>query len=131
MGTDLGKGVTLRGNKIIYESPGGTVRVQKKVTGGNPIKINLKKEWEVTPGVRLGIRGQAKGKDKSIGIQGKFKFQEGSKGKTIGKTLDDLLKKTPANRNLKNARAARDSGLGKDVWSGFLTNKQKQILGIE
>jgi len=39
-----------------------------------------------------------------------------------------MLKKTPKNRNLKNAIAAFESGVD---YKGFLTAKEKQKLGIK
>ena len=103
------KGAPLKGSKI--KGTGSWKKGRHKITG----------EAVYRPDIKEG----------SIGAKYTLSFNEGSKGKTIGKTLDDLLEKTPANRNLRNARAARDSGLGRDVWSGFLTNKQKQMLGIK
>ena len=47
MSMDLGKGVRLKGNKIIYESPGGTVRVQKKIKKGSPTQINIQKNGQL------------------------------------------------------------------------------------
>tara|TARA_R100000656_G_scaffold15174_1_gene14886 strand:+ start:361 stop:759 length:399 start_codon:yes stop_codon:yes gene_type:complete len=127
---DLGKGVSLKGASLNYEERIGPIdlKVKQKLKGKPLIKVGSKfKVGRAT--VDIGAR--KKGKDVSGGIDIVLPFSEGSKGKTIGKTLDDLLKKTPANRNLRNARAARDSGLDRDVWSGFLTNKQKQIIGIK
>ena len=128
MSMDLGKGVRLKGNKIIYESPGGTVRVQKKIKKGSPTQINIKKEWTVAPGLNLGIQGQAKGKDKNINIGGTFTFQEGTKDKTIRGQMKEWLKKSPRNRRLKQAIAAMDSEVD---YTGFLTAKEKKILGIK
>ena len=64
----------------------------------------------------------------SAGLTYKFKFQEGTKNKTIGGKLKEMLKKTPKNRNLKNAIAAFESGVD---YKGFLTAKEKQKLGIK
>ena len=66
--------------------------------------------------------------DKSGQLTYKFKFQEGTKNKTIGGKLKEMLKKTPKNRNLKNAIAAFESGVD---YKGFLTTKEKQKLGIK
>ena len=128
MSMDLGKGVRLKGNKIIYESPGGTVRVQKKIKKGSPTQINIQKKWTVAPGLNLGIQGQAKGKDKNINIGGTFTFQEGTKDKTIRGQMKEWLKKSPRNRRLKQAIAAMDSEVD---YTGFLTAKEKKILGIK
>ena len=128
MSMDLGKGVRLKGNKIIYESPGGTVKIQKKIKKGSPTQINIKKEWTVAPGLNLGIQGQAKGKDKNINIGGTFTFQEGTKDKTIRGQMKEWLKKSPRNRRLKQAIAAMDSEVD---YTGFLTAKEKKILGIK
>ena len=54
--------------------------------------------------------------------------EEGTKNKTIGGKLKEMLKKTPKNRNLKNAIAAFESGVD---YKGFLTTKEKQKLGIK
>ena len=109
----------------------------KSILEGDPLKgskVTGSGKWKSKSG-RHSVTGKVTYHPRTKEAEGiaqyTLKFNEGSKGKTIGKTLDDLLKKTPANRNLRNARAARDSGLGRDVWSGFLTNKQKQMLGIK
>ena len=129
MSMDLGKGVRLEGNKIIYTSPGGTVTVKKRITKRkSPAEINIQKEWTVAPGLNLGIHGQAKGKDKKINIGGTFTFQEGTKDKTIRGQMKEWLKKSPRNRRLKQAIAAMDSEVD---YTGFLTAKEKKILGIE
>ena len=107
----------------------------KSLLEGKPLKgseIKGKASWKKG---RHKISGEAvyRPGSKQGSLMGEYtlSYQEGSKDKTIVKTLDDLLKKTPANRNLRNARAARDSGLDRKTWSGFLTNKQKQMLGIK
>ena len=128
MSMDLGKGVRLKGNKIIYESPGGTVKIQKKIKKGSPTQINIQKKWTVAPGLNLGIHGQAKGEDKNINIGGTFTFQEGTKDKTIRGQMQEWLKKSPRNRRLKQAIAAMDSEVD---YTGFLTAKEKKILGIK
>ena len=128
MSIDLGKGVKLKGNKIIYTSPGGTVKVQQKIKKGSPTQINIQKEWTVTPGLNLGIRGQAEGKDKNINIGGTFTFQEGTGDKTIRGQINEWLKQSPRNRRLKQAIAAINSEVD---YKGFLTAKEKKILGIK
>ena len=132
--TDLGKGVRLKGNTLEYtkETPAGKIKVRRKLKLDGDTSFNIAKDFNIGR-AKISLHGEMlEGKrPDSASFKIKIPFSEGSKGKTIGKTLDDLLKKTPANRNLRNARAARDSGLDVKTWSGFLTNKQKQMLGIK
>jgi hypothetical protein len=107
----------------------------KNIIQGDPLKgSKIKVRGQYKKG-RHSVTGEATykpdTKEGNIGATYTLSFSEGSKDKTIVKTLDDLLKKTPANRNLRNAKAAKDSGLDVETWSGFLTNKQKQMLGIK
>ena len=109
----------------------------KSILKGDPFegsKVKGSGEWKSKSG-RHSVTGEVTyhpdtGEAESTGKY-TLHFNEGSKDKTIVKTLDDLIKKTPANRNLRNAIAARDSGLDVKTWSGFLTDKQKQMLGIK
>jgi len=126
---------TKAGDKLNLDLQGSVQH--KNILKGKPFegsKVKGSGKWESKSG-RHSVTGEVTYHPHTKEAEGTaqyiLKFNEGSKGKTIVKTLDDLLKKTPANRNLRNARAARDSGLDRKTWSGFLTNKQKQMLGIK
>ena len=122
MSTDLGKGVRLEGNKIIYTSPGGTVTVKKKIIGKSPTQINIQKEWTVAPGVRLGIHGEAKGKDKKINIGGKVTFSQGG---GVRKRLRENINRLPTKLQTY-ADLAIEAGSAKerDMHIKFLENKK-------
>ena len=110
----------------------GYGKTKSLVKGSDKLKgAGVKGKLEYTQG-RHSISGQGgykpDRKEGSAGITYKFKFQEGTKNKTIGGKLKEMLKKTPKNRNLKNAIAAFESGVD---YKGFLTTKEKQKLGIK
>ena len=122
MSTDLGKGVRLEGNKIIYTSPRGTVTVQQKIKRRSSPEINIQKEWTVAPGVHLGIHGQAKGKDKNINIRGKVTFSQGG---GVRKRLRENINRLPTKLQTY-ADLAIEAGSAKerDMHIKFLENKK-------
>ena len=110
----------------------GYGKTKSLIKGSNKLKgSGVKGKIEYKAG-RHSIEGKGSykpdSKEGSAGLMYKFKFQEGTKNKTIGGKLKEMLKKTPKNRNLKNAIAAFESGVD---YKGFLTAKEKQKLGIK